>query len=76
MVIDSSAIIAILFEELEAQWFEAAISKEIVRIMSAASLVESLHRCQPPLWRSSSGQAGQLRTSNGNCSRSSIDCAG
>jgi ribonuclease VapC len=41
MVIDSSAIIAILFEEPEALWFKAAILKDVVRIMSAASLVES-----------------------------------
>jgi ribonuclease VapC len=41
MVIDTSAIIAILFEEPEAQWLKAAILKDAVRIMSAASLIES-----------------------------------
>src|SRR5438046_1271745 len=40
MVIDSSAIVAILFEEPESSWFEAVIFKDPVRIMSAASLVE------------------------------------
>jgi ribonuclease VapC len=46
MVIDSSAVVAILFAEPDADWFEAVI-KGIVPYMSAVSLVESsivLHR--------------------------------
>jgi ribonuclease VapC len=41
MVIDSSAAIAILFEEPEAAWFEAEIINAELRYMSAASLIES-----------------------------------
>jgi ribonuclease VapC len=41
MVIDSSAVVAILFREPEAEWFEAAILSDSMRYMSAASLVES-----------------------------------
>jgi ribonuclease VapC len=40
MVIDSSAVVAILFREPEAEWFEAAILSDSMRYMSAASLVE------------------------------------
>ena len=41
MVIDSSAVIAILFREPEAEWFETAILNDVLRYMSSASLVES-----------------------------------
>ena len=41
MVIDSSAVIAILFGEPDAVWFETAILGDAVRMMSAVSLVES-----------------------------------
>ncbi len=41
MVIDSSAVVAILFQEPEAEWFEAAILSDSMRYMSAASLVET-----------------------------------
>lgn len=41
MVIDSSAVVAILFREPEAEWFEAAILSDAIRYMSVASLVES-----------------------------------
>ncbi len=40
MVIDSSAVAAILFDEPDGKWFEAAILTDAVRIMSAASIVE------------------------------------
>ncbi len=39
MVIDSSAIIAILLYEPEAEHFTAAIENDPVRLMSAASLL-------------------------------------
>jgi ribonuclease VapC len=41
MIIDSSAIIAILLYEPEAEHFTAAIENDPVRLMSAASLLES-----------------------------------
>jgi len=40
MVLDTSAIAAILFDELEAPAFEVAIERASVRLLSAASLVE------------------------------------
>jgi ribonuclease VapC len=40
MVIDSSAVVAILFNEPEAEWFESAIFDDSVRVISAASIVE------------------------------------
>jgi ribonuclease VapC len=41
MVIDSSAIIAILCDEPEAEHFTAAFENDPIRLMSAASLLES-----------------------------------
>jgi ribonuclease VapC len=41
MVVDSSAVIAILFNEPDADWFETTIFADTVRVMSAASLLES-----------------------------------
>lgn len=41
MVIDSSAIVAILFGEPEAEAFEAAVVDDPVRLMSAATVVEA-----------------------------------
>lgn len=41
MVIDSSAVIAILFKESDAEWFEAAILKQPLCYLSAVSMVES-----------------------------------
>lgn len=41
MVIDSSAVIAILFREQEAESFEAAILGDSLRYMSAGSLLET-----------------------------------
>jgi ribonuclease VapC len=41
MVIDSSAVAAILFNEPEAEWFESAIFNDTVRVISAASIVET-----------------------------------
>ncbi|MEN8215460.1 MAG: type II toxin-antitoxin system VapC family toxin [Pseudomonadota bacterium] len=41
MVIDSSAIIAILCDEPEAEGFTRAIENDPIRLMSAASLLES-----------------------------------
>jgi len=41
MVIDSSAVIAILFREQEAESFEAAILADPLRYMSAGSLLET-----------------------------------
>jgi len=40
MVIDSSAIAAILFEEPDASAFASAILNDVTRLMSAATLVE------------------------------------
>lgn len=40
MVIDTSAVVAILFDELEAPWFEELIALDPVRLFSAASLLE------------------------------------
>lgn len=40
MVIDSSAVAAILFKEPDGNWFEAANLTNAVRIMSAAFIVE------------------------------------
>ena len=47
MVIDTSAVIAILFQEPEAERFEAAILRDSLRYFSAGSLLECsivLHR--------------------------------
>jgi len=41
MVIDSSAVVAILFKEPDSEWFEAALLGDALRIMSAASMVET-----------------------------------
>jgi ribonuclease VapC len=41
MVIDTSAVIAILIREQEAEWFEAAILADSLRYMSAGSLLET-----------------------------------
>jgi ribonuclease VapC len=41
MVIDSSAILAILFGEPEAEIFAEAIEREAVRLISAASVLEA-----------------------------------
>jgi uncharacterized protein with PIN domain len=41
MVIDSSAVAAILFQEPGAEWLEAAILSDSMRYMSVASPVES-----------------------------------
>lgn len=41
MVLDSSAILAILFDEPEASAFEAAIERDPVRLISAGSLLET-----------------------------------
>ncbi len=41
MVIDSSAAVAILFTEPEADWFAACILKDALPYMSAASFVET-----------------------------------
>lgn len=42
MVIDSSAIFAILFFEPEAEKFSSAIADDLVRLISAASLTECM----------------------------------
>jgi ribonuclease VapC len=41
MVIDSSALVAIVFAEPEAAQFRVAVAKAIVRIISAASVLEA-----------------------------------
>ena len=41
MVIDTSAICAILFNESDAAVFEAAIAKDSIRLMSTANILES-----------------------------------
>jgi ribonuclease VapC len=41
MVIDSSAVLAILFQEPEAELFAAAISDDPMRLMSTVSLLEA-----------------------------------
>lgn len=41
MVIDTSALVAMLSDEPEAEWFEAAIEGDPVRLMSTASYVET-----------------------------------
>ena len=41
MVIDTSALLAILFNEPEAEHFEAALDADPTRLMSAASLLET-----------------------------------
>jgi ribonuclease VapC len=41
MVVDTSAIVAILFGEPEAQAFAEAIERDAVRLMSAASVLEA-----------------------------------
>ena len=41
MVIDTSALIAILLDEPEAEWFERVIAADPVRLVSAASLLET-----------------------------------
>jgi len=40
-VIDTSALIAILLDEPEAEWFERVIAADPVRLVSAASLLET-----------------------------------
>jgi ribonuclease VapC len=40
MVVDTSALAAILFDEPDAEEFEAAIESDPVRLISAATLVE------------------------------------
>ncbi len=41
MVIDTSAVIAILFDEADAERFSAAIESDPTRLMSAASVLEA-----------------------------------
>ena len=41
MVIDTSAIVAIAFDEPEAEWIERTIADEPVRLVSAATVVEA-----------------------------------
>jgi uncharacterized protein with PIN domain len=41
MVVDTSALAAILFDEPDAEQFEAAIESDPVRLISAATLVEA-----------------------------------
>ena len=41
MVIDTSAVLAILFNEVEAEQFEAAMENDETRLMSAASVLEA-----------------------------------
>lgn len=41
MVLDTSAVLAVLFNEAEAEELEAAIDEDPVRLMSAASYLES-----------------------------------
>jgi ribonuclease VapC len=41
MVIDTSALLAILFNEAEAEYFEAALAADTNRLMSAAALLET-----------------------------------
>src|ERR1700675_4340613 len=40
MVIDSSAVIAIILKEQDAEWFESTILKQPLRYLSAVSTVE------------------------------------
>jgi ribonuclease VapC len=44
MVIDTSAVVAILFGEPEAESFAEAIAQDPVRLMSAASVLEAAGR--------------------------------
>lgn len=41
MVIDTSAILAILFNEPDAEYFEAAVAADLTRLMSTASVLET-----------------------------------
>lgn len=41
MVIDTSAILAILFNEPDAEYFEAAIAADLTRLISTASVLET-----------------------------------
>jgi ribonuclease VapC len=41
MVLDTSALIAMLSDEPEAEWFEAAVAADGIRLMSMASYVET-----------------------------------
>jgi ribonuclease VapC len=41
MVIDTSAVVAMLNDEPEAEWFEAAVEADSVRLMSTASYLET-----------------------------------
>jgi ribonuclease VapC len=41
MVIDSSALVAIVFNEPEAAWFRSEVSTATFRIVSAASVLEA-----------------------------------
>ena len=41
MVIDTSALLAILFNESDAEYFERALEADLTRLMSAASVLET-----------------------------------
>ena len=41
MVIDTSALLAILFNESDTEYFEAAIAADLTRLMSTASVLET-----------------------------------
>ena len=41
MVVDTSALVAILFDETDAEAYEAAIENDVTRLISAASVLET-----------------------------------
>jgi ribonuclease VapC len=51
MVIDTSALLAILFNESDAEYFESALDADTTRLISAASLLETAIVVDPS-WRS------------------------
>jgi hypothetical protein len=50
MVVDTSAVLAILLNESDAEKFELALETDPVRLMSAAIGVRSCHRYGSVLW--------------------------
>jgi ribonuclease VapC len=50
MVLDNSALVALLFDEPEAEEFRAAVEEDTTRLVSAATLLESA-------WSSKRGRA-------------------
>jgi ribonuclease VapC len=60
MVIDTSAIVAILFNEPDAEYFESALVSDPTRLMSAASVLETAIVVEARLGEAGSQEFDQL----------------